>query len=257
MTLDDFLEIGRLRNRMAGYRRKLDAAIQLCAEELQKHKSPYVSVSGGKDSVAMAYVVEEAAQQTGKTYRMWCHISDASFPGTRETVEALCERLNRPLDLFECPYSAFEAVKDDQRAIFGKTGAFYTSIREYAQDKDLAFVGVRASESARRLRAAKIKGQSFFSKSMGSVTVCNPLLWFRLEDVAATIAYYNAPIHPIYGKQALENVRNINDEEHWIRLSYVTSRDLMNMGTVMFIRANYPELYNKLAEACPDVRNYG
>jgi len=256
MTFDEFIEIGRLRAKSPQYRKKRDASIELAARELITHERPYLSLSGGKDSTAMAFIVNEAAIQVNREFRVWCHVSDASFPGTIETVKAVCDRIHRPLDLYRCPVSAFELVKSKQRRPFGKSGAFFDSIRTYADDKDLCFVGVRACESKRRMKAAKIHGAVYQSKSMGKVTTCVPLQWFRLEDVAAALYEFQAPIHPIYHKQAIDNGKNVNDETQWIRLNYVTSKDLLNKGTAVFLKLNYPELYNKLRAAYPEVGLY-
>lgn len=256
MNIDDILELGRLREKSEKFKTKLDRVMQLSAEQLEKHEKPYLALSGGKDSTAMAFVVNEAASLIGKDFEVWAHISDASFPGTRETIEVVCQKINRKLVLHESPVSAFEIAAGRERRAFGKSGYFYDSIREYAKDKDLAFVGTRAFESKRRMKAAKIHGEVFYSKSMGDVTVCTPLIWFTLEDVAAILYRYNAPIHPIYSMQAIENGKNINDETQWIRLNYVTSKDLLNKGTAIFLKRNYPHLFNKLKSVYPKVGEY-
>jgi len=256
MTIADFVEIGRLRSKHPQYSEKLNAAITLACEQLVKHDRPYVSISGGKDSTAMSFIVDEAARTTGKDFELWCHVSDASFPGTVETVEKIAKTLGRKLVLYESPISAFEAVKQKQKASFGKSGIFFDSIRAYAADKDLSFVGVRAFESKRRMKAARAHGAVYKSASMGDVTVCAPITWFRLDDVAATLYKYGAPIHPIYSKMAIESGKNVNDEKQWIRLNYITSKDLLHKGTAVFLKLNYPELFNKLKEAYPEVGNY-
>ena len=141
-----------------------------------------------------------------------------------------------------------------KKQAFGKQGVFFDSIREYAADKDLSFVGVRASESKRRMRAAKVHGQTFRSKSMGDVTVCHPILWFRLEDVAAALWEYDAPIHPIYRKMQLNNFVNGFHEDSFIRLGYITSKDLLNKGTAVFLKVNYPDKFNELAMIWPEIQ---
>jgi 3'-phosphoadenosine 5'-phosphosulfate sulfotransferase (PAPS reductase)/FAD synthetase len=254
VNLELFYEIGRLRSKQPQYQAKKRKAQELIADMLLSHNAPYLALSGGKDSIAMAYIVDGVSTSCGKEFRVWSHISDASFPGTVEIVCDVCDQLNRPLDIFQSTVAFESAAEKDKRA-FGKTGIFYDSIREYTKDKDLSFVGVRAYESKRRMKAAKIKGASFFSESMGSVTVCYPLLWFRLEDVAAAIYEYNAPMHPIYSKQAVSK-RNKFGEEQWVRLGYVTSKDLLNKGTAVFLKLNYPDLYAKFAEAYPELRLY-
>lgn len=251
---DDFIKIGQIRAKMPQYRDKKRRAIDVSAEQLIKAKSPYLSLSGGKDSVAMAFVVWEASKLVEKPFRMWTHISDASFPGTLETCQSVAERISMPLDVSESGKSAFEYLSDLKKQSFSKNGVFFDAIREYAKSKDLSFVGVRARESKRRMNAAKAHGQVFRSKSMGDVTVCHPVLYFTLEDVAAALWEYDAPIHPIYQKSPIGSYINVFGEDSFIRLAYTTSKDLLNKGTAVFLKYNYPEQFQKLAEAWPEIR---
>lgn len=258
MTLAEMLRVGAARARIDTYRRKKETAIRCSAEELRRHKSPYIALSGGKDSVAMAFLVADAAKVAGvDNCRLWTHLSDASFPGTEEICQEVARRLALPLDVFRSPVSAFDAVKKERRQAFGKSGVFFDSIRDYAKDKDLAFVGVRAAESKRRAQAAKAHGMVFHSRDMGDVDVVNPLQWFDLADVFAALVEYGAPIHPIYGKLSVDVGRTSNGDPRFIRLGYVTAKDLMDRGTVLFIKANYPEMYAKLVLAYPEAANFG
>lgn len=256
MTVDEFYEMGEIRRKSEKFLKKLDSAINICKKQMEEHKSPYVALSGGKDSGVLAYIVNEAARETGRDYRIWSHVSDASFPGTVETVKKIAESLKKEVDFYESQYSAVGTMKDNKtKRKFGKSGVFYDSVREYAKDKDLAFVGVRAAESRRRRKAAKIKGQVFYSESMGGVDVCYPLLWFRMEDVAAATVIYNIPLHPIYKKQSIDMGKNANGEDYFIRLGYITSKDLLDKGTAIFLKLNYPDIFAKLQKEYPEIRN--
>ncbi len=204
MTVEDFREIGAIRAQSPKFAAKWEQAVDLCSGLLRESQNPYVSISGGKDSGVRARAVTEAARRTGATFRCGTQLSDAAFPGTEETVRAIVGMTGMPLDIFKSPVSAFDYLaENDARRQFGKSGVFYESIREYARDKDLSFVGVRASESKRRRKAANVNGQVFRSVSMGDVLVCYPILWFTLEDIAAATEAYNIPLHPIYDKQAI------------------------------------------------------
>ena len=204
----------------------------------------------------MAFIAAEAARSIGRSFRLWSHVSDASFPGTVEICRQVEAMTGMPLDLYESPGSAFDALAQPERRAFGKSGAFFGSVREYAKDKDLCFVGVRAYESKRRRRAAQVHGPYFRSDSMGGVMVCHPLLWFRLEDVAAVLWEYGAPVHPIYRKTPIDAGTNSQGEENFIRLSYITSRDLLNKGTAVFLKINYPAEFARLAQEWPEIRRY-
>ena len=256
MTIDEFYEIGRIRCRSGQFINKLKRAIDLSAEQLMTHENPYVACSGGKDSGVLAFVVNEASKATRKKFKIWSHVSDASFPGTVETINEISDRLDIIPDFYECEFSAIESVKDTkERRKFGKSGVFYDSVREYAKDKDLSFVGVRAAESKRRTKAARVTGQCFHSKSMGDVDVCYPLLWFRLEDIAAATVLFDIPLHPIYRKQSVDMGKNSNGEDRFIRLGYITSRDLLDKGTAVFLKLNYPDIFSRLSKVYPDIRN--
>ena len=77
-----------------------------------------------------------------------------------------------------------------------------------------------------------------------------------LTFVAAALLDYGAPIHPIYRKCAIGTRENAFAEDGFIRLGYITSRDIINKGTLVFIKLNYPREWQKLCEAWPEAKNY-
>jgi len=255
MTAADFYELGQIWKNSIKFKTKLEKTLDLCTEQLLIHNDAYVALSGGKDSGVLANVVCRAASRVNKNVKIWSHVSDASFPGTEETIKNISGQLGIVPDIYRCPFSAIETLAGTgERRKFGKSGVFYSSVREYARDKDLCFVGVRAAESKRRMRAARIHGQVFHSRSMGDIDTCYPLLWFRLEDIAAATVYYNIPLHPIYSRQSMDMGKNANGEDYFIRLGYITSRDLLDKGTAVFMKLNYPEIFSKLEKYYPDIR---
>ena len=52
----------------------------------------------------------------------------------------------------------------------------------------------------------------------------------------------------------IERGENSQGEASFIRLGYITSRDLLNKGTAVFLRINYPDEFNKLAAVYPEIR---
>lgn len=243
--------LGEIAVRTNAYKRAKEKAVGNAIRAFQCSSKPYLAISGGKDSVAMAGIVDQAARASGRDFVLWGHVSDASFPGTEETIIATGERLNRQVILDRSPVSAFDVVGQQSARQFGKQGYFFEAIARFIRSGgyDLAFVGVRAAESARRRKAARVHGDLFHSTVPADCLRSHPILWFRIEHVAAALIDYDLPIHPIYEKVAV-NDRNI-------RLGYVTALDLVNMGTVVFLRVNYPDLYRKLIDAYPEVENYG
>lgn len=158
----DIEAIGKLHALDSRFKSRFKRAVELAASEISDSVKPYVSVSGGKDSVALLAVVSEAAKVTNREVVAWSHISDASFPGTRETVEEACEIAGLRLVFDESPVSAFEVFGHAGDKRYGKEGYFFGAIKSWLmQGYDLCFTGVRAQESNRRFKAARAHGQAF------------------------------------------------------------------------------------------------
>ncbi len=99
MNFDDFLRQGEIRRKMQSYIDKREKAVAVAADAIASHQKAYVSVSGGKDSVVCACIADEAARRAGRELVLWAHVSDASFPGTEETIVALADQLGRELEI--------------------------------------------------------------------------------------------------------------------------------------------------------------
>ncbi len=241
---------GRWHMLTGAFARRYNAAVEIAIQGFRRCERPYVSVSGGKDSVAMAAVVDGAARSLGRDYVLWCHVSDASFPGTEEVVRELADKLQRELVMDRSPVSAFAVVGQQSARQFGKTGYFFEAIRRCVEEGgyDLAFVGVRAAESLRRTRAHRVWGPIFETTVPVWHIKCHPIARWSIEDVAATLVAQDLPIHPIYDK--------IPVGQRCIRLGYVTALDLLDKGTAVFLRLNYPDLYARLAASYPQVAQH-
>lgn len=249
----DLVKMGEVAARLPSFQKKEENAKEAVREAFARCKNPYLAISGGKDSVAMAGLVNEVAKELGRDFAMWAHLSDASFPGTEETIKATAEKLGREVILDWSPVSAFDVVGQGSKKQFGKHGYFFDAIKNFVETekKDLAFIGVRAYESGRRMKAVRVHGMNFESTVPTYCKICYPLAWYKLEDVAATIVKYSLPIHPIYSKKWVSVYNNA-----WIRLGYATATDMLNKGTAVFLKLNYPEIYQKLEQAYPEVKNY-
>lgn len=247
MEINVNLELaGKVHQYSDDFRKALYYARKFVTEAFDKSSNPYLSLSGGKDSVAMLGVVNEVAVKEKRDFTIWSHVSDASFPGTIETIQECANITGRKLILDESPVSAFDVIGQQSSRQFGKTGYFFESIKRQSKTHDLAFVGVRAAESKRRKKACNAHGHLYFSKTPAPCWKCEPLCWWTINDVAAALQYYNLPIHPIYKKFPTDTSA--------IRLGYATSLDLIEKGTLIFMKKNYPVLYQRLIQYRPELR---
>ncbi len=250
-------EIGEVYRRLPSFSRQLEKARNTVKTALSQFEAPYIALSGGKDSIAMLGIVADVARETGyKGLKAWAHLSDASYPGTAETIRSACEKAGVPLVESWSPVSAFEVIGKGSKVRFGKKGYFFSAIAEFVKtySRDLAFIGVRAKESHRRRTAVKVHGAIFKTTVPTPITVCYPLAYFSVPDVAAAIAHYGLPFHPIYSKNPFTGA---GYENECIRLGYVTSLDNLDRGGLIFLKANYPDLYAKLIKAKPDLALFG
>lgn len=232
------------------YKNRIQIAKEKIKESFAICLNPYLSLSGGKDSIAMLALTEEIATEINRDYVIWSHVSDASFPGTMETINKCVEKTRRKLILEQSEISAFEILKDRFACQqFGKTGVFFDSIKkvEKIYNFDLAFVGVRAHESKRRMEAFKAHGFVFDSRG---IKISNPIALLKTEDVFSVALQYDYPIHPVYYK------KHPSGDYKNIRLGYLTAQDLLHKGTLSFIKYNYPEQYQKIITARPEFSCY-
>lgn len=246
----DIAKIGAIWKSSSSYQRKVAQAEGIIESALARFRKPYLAISGGVDSVAMAALVIPIARRAGVDVPLWCHISDAAFPGTRETVEATGQTLGATVIFDEAPVSAFSVIGQQSAVRFGKKGYFFSAIERFVRsgNYDLAFVGVRASESKRRREACLAHGPLFSSTVPCFHWKCQPICWMTIWDVAAICIDRGMPIHPIYSKEPVGQGR--------IRLGYITNLDLLDKGSAVFLRVNYPDLYLKLLAAYPEVGQY-
>lgn len=239
--------VGKVYKYSTDFKRALFYARKFVKEAFEKSANPYLSLSGGKDSVAMLGVVNEVAVELNRDFVIWSHVSDASFPSTVETIQECARITSRKIILDESPVSAFDIIGQQSSKQFGKTGYFFESIKKQSEKHDLAFVGVRAAESKRRKKACNAHGHLYFSKIPAPIWKCEPICWWTINDVAAALQYYNLPVHPIYKKFPTDTSA--------IRLGYATAMDLIEKGTLVFMKKNYPALYQKLIQCKPGLRS--
>lgn len=242
----DLRKIGSVHRFTAQYQRQKNKALRIISQVLCDSPKFYAGISGGKDSVALLAMLMLADVRGD----LWAHVSDASFPGTVETIRTCAEISGWPLILDESPVSAFDVIGQQSRAKFGKKGYFFDAIERLITEGGykVGFTGVRAAESKRREKAFAAHGHIFKTTVPAPITRCDAIAHFRIEDVAAAIVETGLPFHPIYDKAPMS--------DRCVRLGYATSLDLIERGTVVFLKAHYPELYVKLCNAYPAARNY-
>lgn len=243
-------KIDILRAKTEEYRLIVANAKQTIQKALSQMKAPYVSFSGGKDSLVMLHLILEQKQDIKVVY----FDADASYPDTDRFIDELVELWD--LD--------FTRIKTDPIIeVFRKYGINHPRIEEktmvatvYApiaahitQNFDGEFVGLRGEESIARRQLIKYRGQIFYNKSHGTFE-CLPVAHFRTEDVWAYITSKDLPYNLVYDQTSM---RSRNE----IRVSYWCGESAREFGRYVWLKKEYPDLYNRFAAEFPEVREWG
>ncbi len=209
MPWSDWLDLWRSHASLPAFRRKVENA-QAIAREAVREGRLYGSLSGGKDSVALAGICDEAGVKLP-----WCHAhSWLNLPDTLALVDDVAERLDLPLDMIEPeddPSRMLFALGQANRPLDVATmldlynrysAGILLRTYTFEQGFDGHVDGRRADENPRT------RGQLFRSRgpiwrsSVDGEWSASPLAWWSARDSFAFSLDRDLPIHPFYRRCA-------------------------------------------------------
>jgi 3'-phosphoadenosine 5'-phosphosulfate sulfotransferase (PAPS reductase)/FAD synthetase len=192
-----------------------------------------VSISGGKDSVAMAHLVSLYC----RPILVW-NDSGLEMPESREVVRRTALMLGLRLEIakgnaleqeLQGGCTDDDCIKKPVREALARVGA------------RVDFVGLRADESHRRKMVINKYGPIFFSKTWRCGKAW-PMRKWKAEDSLAYLDDYSLPVHPAYCDSVWGKRENV-------RTSWAFDADRIPCGESEIVRRKYPELFRKLREA--------
>jgi 3'-phosphoadenosine 5'-phosphosulfate sulfotransferase (PAPS reductase)/FAD synthetase len=229
----------------ARYQRQVARAEDCIRAGLALCSRPVVSMSLGKDSACMLWLVMQIAPQT--PVRMMTRAeSRALHPDLDDVVARWCAKL---------PEMDFVEIDGDSYGRYGsRSGNIRRVIRE-SGDYDGQFVGLRTDESASRSGSVahwhRLAGQPHaiwrYAESDphgrgGSYRIC-PIADWTVEDIGALIAVYDIPILAQYDIDGLSG-----------RTSLGLNRTGRELGAVGRAKARGERgAYNRLIRSRPDI----
>jgi len=237
-----------LHARTQEYQTVVASAKQTIYHALQHMKNPYVSFSGGKDSLVMLHLVLE---QKRVPVVYWD--ADASNPDTENFLELIVDKWDLDMIRFktESMMSVFRKYGINHPKIEEKTmlATVYRPIKKLMRDYDFdgVFVGLREEESFGRRQLIRHKGSVFWNKSQG-ILECLPVAYFSVQDIWAYITSHDLPYNAVYDRQSLPR--------NEIRVSYWCGESAREFGRFVWLKKEYPDLYNKFAAEFPEVREW-
>jgi 3'-phosphoadenosine 5'-phosphosulfate sulfotransferase (PAPS reductase)/FAD synthetase len=239
------------RARLRSHRRRVEDSRRVVAAALAACRSPYVALSGGKDSACVAHLVWEQRPDVPAVY----FDAACAFPEVKDYLAQL-KRQGRRLIRFQCrPF--LEVLREfglHSDAVEEATMRY--TVHEplqrlyHAFGYDAVFLGLRREESPGRAALLAARGQAFVRKSDGRLE-CNPIAWWSFDDVWA---YLLAGEHPYCA--AYDRLFDMGLPERSVRISYWAGETGRRWGRYEALRRGWPDLWRYFCEMIPEARNY-
>lgn len=252
-------QLWRTHARMRAFALRVEQAVGIAREGASKGRM-YMSLSGGKDSTALAGLLCEA----GLAATQAVHASSGlNLPESLSTVEATARQLDLSLDVVDSVIDPWEMMAEIPRDVdISRPDVLDRLLREcsagnllvqylYEQRFDGWHDGRRAAESKGRRWLARGKGpvsQSALDLKWTSL----PLAWWSARDVWAFIVSRRLPVHPYYRRCC-----ELGIDPETVRMDWLFAADWINaQGALYPIKRIYPAIWSRLILARPELAQY-
>ena len=286
MSWDAWVKTWRLHARTKGFQRRVDAAKKV-VRDVGAMCLPgpfYAGVSGGKDSVAMAGILQECGV-LDRVPLVYAH-TELTFPDTLETVQATAEKVNADLhvvepddveshieqackkwkvdkpqpsvdgytliDLLRTIPASVDITSKEAMAAIGRCCASGNLCIAWMYENEYrgSYVGLRAAESKARAAYSKFHGAIYKHVTDGTWNIC-PMLGWSSDDVYAYLLDRELPIHPFY-----ERAWALVGDEHPGRLRVdlgLVNEDIASHGALATVSRVYPQWWAQLRRIRPEI----
>lgn len=234
------------------WQKQLDKALFVIDEALSEYKNPYMSMSWGKDSIFLYFLLREVKPDIPVIYVN----SGYALPDTyliRDTIVKEYKpnyyEINQPTDYIElCKIVGLPHERSRQEQKNAVQMIKKNVLDEFAENQgfDLCFWGIRKDEShARRMMYAKY---GYFIKT-GKIHKCHPIANILIDQLWYFYDKFEIPINEMYTKTLFLNKFQIRNTG-WL------STDGARKGQIQWLKYYYPDYYNRLCSMFPQIRAY-
>lgn len=231
-------EIAMIHSKLETFAFRVNKAKKIIENALNCAGSPYVALSGGKDSTVVYALVREYIPSV---ISVWSD-DEWFLPETIEYVERLRKNGGDVRQI------RTEAVHSDWFKISGN----WDGIQDYAHNNgfDCVFLGLRQEESATRRIHLQKMGSLFFAKK-DRFWHCNPIYDWSWRDVWAYIVSNGLDYNKAYDKLEAIGVAPKNQ-----RIGPLAVDRVLGYGQIAILKKGWPDLYNLFVEKYPQARSY-
>lgn len=237
--------------RLTSFQRLVEQSRQTIRKALLQCRSPYVALSGGKDSTCVAALVWEQRPDVPAVY----FDAACAFPEVHAFLERL-ETAGRRIVRLQCrPF--LEVLRE-----FGllsdavEEATMRYTVREPLQQlyqrfgHDAVFLGLRGEESPGRKAMLAHYKETFWRKSDGRLEV-NPIGRWSFADVWAFIVSRGLDYCAAY-----DRLFEMELPESSIRISYWAGETGRRWGRYEALKRGWPDLWRQLCDAVPEARHF-
>lgn len=256
---DLWLRAARIHGRTQAHRHAVDGARRIASDALARGVRPSASVSGGKDSSALAILLGEL----GARVPVLSEKDGLDYPGEEDYVRALCLRAGLPLTILRPPLDPVVWLErragrmsggEDQhgRRSSMARACFYEVMEAADRDHDVSFWGLRAEESGRRAALRAARGATYTLRS--GLVRSAPLIDWRGLDVYAYLDERGVDTLPVY--KCCGWLPEHRADPSRIRKSWWIPGTHAAQGQAAWLRHYWPSLYAQFRAWFPDAASY-
>jgi phosphoadenosine phosphosulfate reductase len=238
-----------LHAKLPAFKRKVALAQELVANASEQMSNGYIGWSSGKDSTVTAHLAWSVNPSIPGVY----FDADCAFPESYGYLDLIAQQRTIIKWQTEPMLDTFERLGGPsahgvENATMKST--VYDPLKDLLAEYhfDGVFLGLRKEESEGRSNSIKYHG-SLYRYKRDDVLRCLPVAFFSYRDIWAYIVRYNIPYNRVYDKMW---DMPIEDQ----RVSYWAGETKRRHGRFVFLKCEYPELWNRFVEKFPEVRQF-
>ena len=246
----DRLKVFRLHARSNQFQKRVESAKTRITEFGQKSVNPYIAFSGGKDSLCCLFLMREQFPATPAVY----FDADCAYPGVEMILNDTenCIRHEATEPFLDTLARLGIHHPDIEQTTMETTvyGPIKSLLNRYGFDG--VIYGLRAEESRGRYIHAARRGAVFqYSETSlhGGSFACQPIFDWSYNDVWSYIVENNLKYCNEY-----DLLWQLPPNEQ--RISYWAGESNRHWGRYARLKMLHPDLFNRLAKRCPEVRNF-
>lgn len=225
----------RLHARKINYHSRVQTALKTIETHLAHSHTPYIAVSGGKDSTVLLALCRHVNPKLDAV-----HLDmNAAYPET-DALLATYSNLHRIAVMDKLAGFKSKGIRDRSTSHFNNDW-----MRDYPYDG--YFYGLRAEEAAGRRKLLQMKGKSF--QLANGYHVCQPIVDWTYEDVWAYIVTHNLQYNALYDGMW-------DRPKHSQRVSSFGLSKALNYGPTAYMKMTHPELFNVLIQHTDEFKEY-